>query len=171
MVMPGGMSKYFPEILRLAQSTSAKAVYVFVVDGDRGSGGQPFIMGMPEYDEYLRRNVELVKMLRRSADLLEQDVGLSSRTYTVPWLGERDELAGFWIHLMNEAVLVLYEHGMCSPAELARLLSDRPMHIHGGDAAPVCMEVTPQMALAVMGLLKGFGYVSKVPPMSEGGEA
>jgi hypothetical protein len=71
-----GISRYLPEITEYATRLQAKAAYCFVVDGVKGTGGCPIIVGM----ESLRREVyqarceELIVMLRRSADMLEQDL-------------------------------------------------------------------------------------------------
>lgn len=68
------LSRYMPEIIEFARKAHAKAVYCFALDGDRGTGGCPLVMGTPPPDEYRERCKELVAMLRRSADLLEQDI-------------------------------------------------------------------------------------------------
>lgn len=67
-------SRYTPEITALGLQTKAKAVYCFVVDGDKGTGGCPLVMGTPPPDEYRRRCEELIAMMRRSADMLQADV-------------------------------------------------------------------------------------------------
>lgn len=72
--MTAQLSRYMPELIELATRTKAKAAYVFFVDGDRGTGGSPIVMGFPPPDEYERRCRELVALLRRSAELLEDDL-------------------------------------------------------------------------------------------------
>lgn len=67
-------SRYTNEAVQLLLGTKAKAAYAFVVDGDRGTGGCPVIEGLQAGSEYRRRCEELVRLLRRSADLLERDV-------------------------------------------------------------------------------------------------
>jgi hypothetical protein len=73
---PEALSRYFPEIFYFARLTKAEAVYCFVVDGDRGTGGQPLLMGLDALkpEEYLRRNRAIIAFMRRSADLLEQEL-------------------------------------------------------------------------------------------------
>lgn len=68
------LSRYMPEILEFALKVHAKAIYCFVIDGDRGTGGSPLVTGFPPPNEYRQRCEEMVQMLRRSADLLEQDI-------------------------------------------------------------------------------------------------
>lgn len=69
-------SRYMPEIIELTTRVKAKASYVFFVDGDRGTGGSPLVMGADSLkrDVYEARCRELVELLRRSADLLEADL-------------------------------------------------------------------------------------------------
>lgn len=68
------MSRYLTEVISLLQSTKAQAVYVFVLEGDRGTGGCHALAGMHAGPEYRRRCLELIALLRRSADLLQADV-------------------------------------------------------------------------------------------------
>lgn len=68
------MSRYMPEIVTFALNVNAKAVYCFVLDGEKGTGGCPLVMGLPPPDEYRRRCEELIAMMRRSADLLQADI-------------------------------------------------------------------------------------------------
>lgn len=68
------LSKYSPEIWRFLESTCARAVYCFAVDGKLGTGGSPLIVLCPPA-EYRERCLELIALLRRSADLLEQNIG------------------------------------------------------------------------------------------------
>jgi hypothetical protein len=170
-----GLSKYFPEIYALAQQTQARAVYVFVLDGNRGSGGQPLLCPMPEtHEEYLHRNREMIIALRRSADLLEQDIGDRGRTHTVPWIGARDEVKG-WVMLLIEEVARLAAGGgahWSSVSELAAALSERPIHIHGGDVPAECLPVTPEIVREVIALMETLGIVTvEDTPMQPGGEA
>lgn len=74
LLMADGLSRYTPAIVQFAQATGGAAVYCFVVDGKLGTGGMPLISGMPPPAEYRQRCEELIALLRRSADLLEQDV-------------------------------------------------------------------------------------------------
>lgn len=69
------LSRYTPEIVAFQQATKGKAVYAFVVDGIKGTGGMPLVEMAPTQDEYRARCREVVALLRRSADLLEQDIG------------------------------------------------------------------------------------------------
>lgn len=69
------MSKYTPEILAFAEAAGGTAVYCFVLDGKRGTGGMPIVSGFLPPDENRRRCREVIALLRRSADLLEQDIG------------------------------------------------------------------------------------------------
>jgi hypothetical protein len=55
-------SRYIVEITAFAMSTKAKAAYCFVLDGDRGTGGCPFVVGLVPPDEYRARCEELIKM-------------------------------------------------------------------------------------------------------------
>jgi hypothetical protein len=59
-----------PEVVAFAMKVNAKAAYCFAIDGDKGTGGCPVVMGVPPHEEYLARCRELIAMLRRSADLL-----------------------------------------------------------------------------------------------------
>jgi hypothetical protein len=70
------MSRYMPEIVELGMRTEAKAVYAFVLDGNKGTGGCPLVMGMEALDRrtYNERCRELIAMMRRSADLLAADL-------------------------------------------------------------------------------------------------
>lgn len=72
----GAFSRYMPEITQFALDVKAKAVYCFVIDGTKGTGGCPLILGADANDPkaYEARNRELVAMLRRSADMLEGDL-------------------------------------------------------------------------------------------------
>lgn len=72
--MADAFSRYTPAIVQFAQLTGGAAVYCFVVDGNLGTGGMPLITGLPAPGEYRRRGEELIGLLRRSADLLEQDL-------------------------------------------------------------------------------------------------
>lgn len=78
-----------PEIVQFAMSVHAKGVYCFVLDGDRGTGGCPLLLGLDglDRDEYRRRSEELIAMLRRSADLYEAD--LVRQGYAVAALPEK----------------------------------------------------------------------------------
>jgi len=67
-------SRYIAEITAFALSTKGKAVYCFVLDGDKGTGGCPLVMGIPGGPEYRRRCEELITMMRRSADMLQADI-------------------------------------------------------------------------------------------------
>jgi hypothetical protein len=71
---PQAFSRYMPEITAFALGVEAKAAYCFVLEGKKGTGGSPMVIGMPPREEYERLNRELVVMLRRSADLLEGDL-------------------------------------------------------------------------------------------------
>jgi cytochrome c len=73
--MPAPLSKYTPEIVAFQAATKGQAVYCFVVDGTKGTGGMPLVGLAPTHPEYLARCRELVTLLRRSADLLERDIG------------------------------------------------------------------------------------------------
>lgn len=70
------LSRYMPEIVAFARSVKATGVYCFVIDGDRGTGGCPLLLGLDalDRDEYVRRSEELIGLLRRSADLYEADL-------------------------------------------------------------------------------------------------
>jgi hypothetical protein len=72
--MAGSFSKYTPAIVQFGQATRGTAVYCFVLDGELGTGGMPLVSGFPPPEEYRRRCEELILLLRRSADLLEQDI-------------------------------------------------------------------------------------------------
>lgn len=72
--MSSGISKYTPEITQFGLDTNAKAVDCFVIDGNRGTGGMPLVMGFPPPSEYKARCLELIRLLRRSAELLESDI-------------------------------------------------------------------------------------------------
>lgn len=67
-------SRYMPEIVEFATKVGGKAAYCFVLDGSKGTGGCPVVMGTPPHAEYLQRCRELIGLLRRSADLLERDI-------------------------------------------------------------------------------------------------
>lgn len=71
-----GLSRYMPEILEMTMHVKAKASYVFFVDGDRGTGGSPLIMGAESLkrEVYEARCRELILLLRRSAKMLEDDL-------------------------------------------------------------------------------------------------
>lgn len=73
--MATGISKYAPAIIEFARATEGAAVYCFVLDGKLGTGGMPLIEGFPPPEENRQRCRELIALLRRSADLLEQDIG------------------------------------------------------------------------------------------------
>jgi hypothetical protein len=68
------LSRYMPDIIEFAIKVKAKAAYCFVLDGNKGTGGCPVVVGMPPHEEYLARCRELIAMLRRSADMLERDI-------------------------------------------------------------------------------------------------
>ncbi len=68
-------SRYLYDVIGYATEHGAKAAYCFVLDGSKGTGGCPVVVGLTDRAEYVRRCRELVKMLRRSADLLEEDIG------------------------------------------------------------------------------------------------
>lgn len=69
------LSSYMPEIIAFARGADAKAAYCFVLDGSKGTGGCPVILGIPDTgEEYFARCQELLEMLRRSAELLEADI-------------------------------------------------------------------------------------------------
>ena len=72
--MADALSRYTPAIVQFAQATRGAAVYCFGVDGALGTGGMPLVSGFPPPEEYRRRCEELIALLRRSADLLEQDI-------------------------------------------------------------------------------------------------
>jgi|GEM_PF-4258795 len=73
--MANGLSRYTPAIVQFQQATGGD-VYCFVVDGKLGTGGMPMIVGLPPTAEaYRQRCQALIALLRRSADLLEQDIG------------------------------------------------------------------------------------------------
>ena len=67
-------SRYLPEITAFGLGAKAKAVYCFVIDGDKGTGGCPIVLGLPPAAEYRARCEELIVMMRRSADLLQADI-------------------------------------------------------------------------------------------------
>lgn len=67
-------SRYLPDVVAFAVSMKAKAAYAFVVEGVQGTGGCPVVIGANSREEYRTRCLELVQLLRRSADLLERDV-------------------------------------------------------------------------------------------------
>lgn len=69
-------SRYTPEITAFALGVEAKAVYCFVLDGVKGTGGCPLVMGVEALERavYRARCEELIAMLRRSADLFEADL-------------------------------------------------------------------------------------------------
>lgn len=67
-------SAYANEVALLALRTGAKAVYGFVVDGDRGTGGMPLVAGLTNGPEYRARCMMLADLLRRSAAMLTVDV-------------------------------------------------------------------------------------------------
>lgn len=69
-----GLSRYIDSVTEFAVKHGAKAAYCFVVDGDQGTGGCPVVVGTLERSEYRARCVELVGLLRRSADMLEADL-------------------------------------------------------------------------------------------------
>lgn len=72
--MKAPLSRYTTEIIAFQQATQGKAVYCFVVDGVKGTGGMPVIAMTPTHEEYLAKCREVVALLRRSADLLERDM-------------------------------------------------------------------------------------------------
>lgn len=76
--MAGGLSRYAPAILEFQKATGGAAVYCFVVDGKLGTGGMPIVAGFPLPAEYRQRCLELIALLRRSAELLEKDIGFGS---------------------------------------------------------------------------------------------
>ena len=72
--IPRGLSKYTPAIVQFQQATGGD-VYCFVVDGNLGTGGMPMLGGFPRSpEEYRQRCEALIALLRRSAELLAQDV-------------------------------------------------------------------------------------------------
>jgi hypothetical protein len=71
--MPG-LSRYTPAIVKFQQATGGD-VYCFVVNGNLGTGGMPLIHGFPPRNEYHARCQALIALLRRSAELLERDIG------------------------------------------------------------------------------------------------
>lgn len=70
------MSRYLPEVIEFAIRMNAKAAYCFVIDGSKGTGGCPVVMGEDALDRqlYAQHCRELIQMLRRSADLLAADL-------------------------------------------------------------------------------------------------
>lgn len=70
------MSRYLPDIIEYATRLKAKAPYCFVIDGAKGTGGCPLVMGAESLQPavYRERCEELIAMLRRSADMLERDL-------------------------------------------------------------------------------------------------
>lgn len=68
------ISRYTPEIFEYLKKTEGKAVYCFVINGNKGTGGMPLIAGFPEPAIYRQLCEELILLLRRSADMLEKDV-------------------------------------------------------------------------------------------------
>ena len=82
--MPG-LSKYTPAIVQFQRATGGD-VYCFVVDGNLGTGGMPLLGGFPRSpEEYRQRCEALIELLRRSAELLAQDV--ARRAPNVPEAG------------------------------------------------------------------------------------
>jgi hypothetical protein len=77
--MASPLSRYTPEIVQFQLATKGQAVYCFVIDGTQGTGGMPLVAVQPGHPEYLARCRELVTLLRRSADLLERDIGDTPR--------------------------------------------------------------------------------------------
>lgn len=71
-----GFSRYIDAIAAFAKQQQAKAVYCYVIDGALGTGGCPLVMHPAATDraEYERCSRELIAMMRRSADLFEQDL-------------------------------------------------------------------------------------------------
>lgn len=67
-------SRYIADVTAFALQTKAKAAYCFVVDGEKGTGGCPVVIGLVPPAEYRARCEELIVLMRRSADMLEADV-------------------------------------------------------------------------------------------------
>jgi hypothetical protein len=75
--MTAPFSRYLPDVVEWGTRIKAKAVYCFAIDGDRGTGGCPLVMGMDQFTNrklYEQHCRELVVMLRRSATMLEADL-------------------------------------------------------------------------------------------------
>lgn len=68
------ISRYTPEIIEFGKATRAKAVYCFVIEGAKGTGGMPIVMGFPPAEEYRTLCEAMIKMMRRSADMLQADI-------------------------------------------------------------------------------------------------
>jgi hypothetical protein len=69
-----GNSRYMDEVIAFASLTSARAVYCFAVDGHKGTGGCPLVMGITPAAEYRALCEELIGLLRSSADMLQADI-------------------------------------------------------------------------------------------------
>lgn len=63
-----------PDVIEFALKTGAKAAYCFALDGSKGTGGCPVVIGLMPPAEYRARCEELIALLRRSADMLQADV-------------------------------------------------------------------------------------------------
>lgn len=70
------VSRYVEDVTAYAVGLEAKAAYCFVIDGVKGTGGCPVVVGADALAPamYRARCLELVNMLRRSAALLEDDL-------------------------------------------------------------------------------------------------
>lgn len=84
------MSRYVMDVAEFAMKHEAKAAYCFVIDGNKGTGGCPVVVGMLSHPEYISRCRELVAMLRRSADWLERDIGDGKACWPVTSVGAGD---------------------------------------------------------------------------------
>jgi hypothetical protein len=75
-VIVNQFSRYMPEILAFATGVGAKAAYCFIIDGSKGTGGCPVVLGAEALSGpvYQQRCEELIGLLRRSAEMLEQDL-------------------------------------------------------------------------------------------------
>ncbi len=69
-----GFSQYVAEVTAFVMQAKGKAGYCFVLDGEKGTGGCPVVIGLVPGPEYRRRCEELIAMMRRSADLLQADI-------------------------------------------------------------------------------------------------
>lgn len=67
-------SRYLPDVTELLVRLKAKSVYVFVVDGEQGTGGCPIVQLQPTHAEYLQANRELLQYMKRSVELYERDI-------------------------------------------------------------------------------------------------
>lgn len=69
-------SRYLPDVTEFAIRMEATAAYCFVLDGSKGTGGCPVVVGADALNRaaYEARCRELITMMRRSADLLAADL-------------------------------------------------------------------------------------------------